>query len=593
MHLHHQDRPGRLASLFRRGPQWTKIDGYRVEAITSEEPVWVRAGSTMLGDIIAPHIRIDGIVHGAAVANSVTITAGGQIWGDIYTAALQIEAGGAIYGWMSSIDAGQYEAIVSQGRVPAQPADKTTAAPPGSSAAAARDLTHMETLTRLRHEASTAKAALAELEHTFEKRLDDVAGETVARVVTLREELARTRSELATAQQQLAALTNNLRDSQTQIEQQTAALTTAETLRDEQTKTLDKLQTAYDSKRTAYDQLDATYRSLNANYLTAQQEIDHLGKKIDSLESALQNNLQHSAEQETALIRWQELAEDYQERIRELESRLENSNVEIEEQSLIVDMLRVQRDQFESEWEQVQEELTLLRERELEPLSKEELVNERKMVDNLRAAKAEIERLQTAVAELAHYEEQVLWYHAELETARAELQEARAAVGKQEIRLANLQAQLDDVQTNAEAQQADFKQLNEQLITQTERIHALEQQLDEEIKKGKADRTTARKSIQKLRLQVEGAEMELEQHLQETAVQGQHLAELQATLVEQDLEREQLRQTAADRGQAIIELKEAARKRVELLETKLATSQAQIQELQAFIERSHRKNRKE
>ncbi len=192
----------------------------------------------MLGDIIAPHIRIDGIVHGAAVANSVTITAGGQIWGDIYTAALQIEAGGAIYGWMSSIDAGQYEAIVSQGRVPAQPADKTTAAPPGSSAAAARDLTHMETLTRLRHEASTAKAALAELEHTFEKRLDDVAGETVARVVTLREELARTRSELATAQQQLAALTNNLRDSQTQIEQQTAALTTAETLRDEQTKTL-------------------------------------------------------------------------------------------------------------------------------------------------------------------------------------------------------------------------------------------------------------------------------------------------------------------------------------------------------------------
>ena len=583
-------QPGKILSLFRRGSQWQKIDGYRVEDLNSEQPVWVTADSTMLGNIIAPEIRIDGMVHGAAVSQSITIVEGGQIWGNLYTASLQIEPGGAVYGWTSSIDEAQFVTIQSLGSLPDN--WSASAVPPaaaGGSDLAAQDPAYMDAFNRLRQEAASAKAARAELEHTFDKRLSEVAGETAARVVSLREELATTRSTLTAVQQRAADLESNLEASRQQVERQTEALATNRALLEQQTEELQKNQESYEAKSAAYDQLYTSYRALDANFIAAQQQIDRLENKIDSLESALQNNLQHSAEQESSLIHWQELAEDYQKQIADLDSKLQSSDYQAVEHSRVIDMLRAQRDQLEEEWQQAQEELLLLRERDTRLLSKEELKKEQSLAEAFEAAQHEIVELKTAVSKLSKYEDQALWYEADLETARVELQETRAALGKQATRLTHLQEELETTRATTAAKDAEIDQLNQRLDKQIQHAHALEQRLNQEAEVKGVDRRTTQKSIQKLQLQLEAAEMELERHLEETSRQGQHLAEIQATLAEREIKIKQLKKTAVARAQTITELTEAARQRVESLEAKLTHSQEQVNELKSFIERKHKK----
>jgi chromosome segregation ATPase len=587
----HHTLSGGIFSIFRRGLRWQKIDGYRVEDLNSEQPVWVTAGSTMLGNIIAPQIKVSGMVNGSVVSQTVTITVQGEIWGDAYTARLNIEPGGTLHGWLNSIDDSQYQQIQEQGSVPENLIPDKSAATGGDAELTGQTAAHRATLDRLRHEAATAKTARAELEHTFEKRLSDVAGETAARVVTLSEQLAATQADLTTAQETVARLESNLSARQDQIEQQTEELTTTRALLEERSAVLTSLQEEYDRQSSAYQQLVTSYKELELNHLAAQQKIDQLNKKIKSTESALQDNLQHSAEQEAALIRWQELAEDYQKQIGELENQLENNGFQIEEQSRVIEMLRAQRDQLEAEWETAQEELDLLRNRDTKPLTREELENERSLAEAYEATQLELARLQTAVSQLSHYEDNVMWYQVDLETARAELQETRAVVGKQETRLATLQEELETAHAEIEAKQQEIDRLNERLEHQTNHAHAQEQKLNEmqaRIEEIEADKTVE-KSQRQLRLQLEAAEMELERHLSETAAQGQHLAEIQSTLVEREIKIKQLKQTAVARAHTITEIKNAARKRIQSLEEQLAASQQKVEELQTFIERRHKK----
>jgi chromosome segregation ATPase len=585
----HYTQSGGIFSIFRRGLRWQKIDGYRLEDLNSEQPVWVTAGSTILGNIIAPQIKVSGMVNGSVVSQTVTITTQGELWGDAYTARLNIEPGGAIYGWLNSIDDSQYRLIQAEGSIPKNLIPDKSAASGSDAELDGQTAAHRATLDRLRHEAASAKTARAELEHTFEKRLSDVAGETAARVVTLSEQLADTRSELKIAQEMVATLESNLSSRQVQIAQQTEELATTRTLLEERSAALSSLQEEHDRQSSTYQQLVTSYKELDLNYLAAQQKIDELNKKIKSTESALQDNLQHSAEQEAALIRWQELAEDYQKQINGLENQLENNGFQIEEQSRVIEMLRERRDQLEADWKTAQEELELLRNRDTRLLTKEELQDERSLAEAYEATQVELARLQTAVTQLSHYEDKVMWYQLDLDTARAELQETRAVVGKQETRLATLQEELETAHATIEAKQQEIDQLNEYLEHQTNHARTLEQKLNEmqaRIEEIETD-DGADKTQNQLQLQLEAAEMELERHLSETATQGQHLAEIQATLVEREITIKQLKQTAVARAHTITEIKSAARKRIQLLEEKLATSQQKIEELQAFIERTH------
>ncbi|MFO7540654.1 MAG: polymer-forming cytoskeletal protein [Chloroflexota bacterium] len=589
----HRSQSGGIFSIFRRGPQWQQIDGYHVEDLNSEQPVWVTAGSTMLGNIIAPQIKVAGMVNGAVVSQAVTIMPQGEIWGDVYTGQLQIEPGGAVYGWISSIDSSQYQQIQEQGSLPDTLSRDTATATAADAEFTPYDPAQIEAFSRLRHEAAAAKTARAELEQTFEKRLSEVAGEATARVVSLREELAAIDTNLTTAQQQLKELKSSLAAHQNQIERQAEELTATRTLLDERNKELKALQQSHDNKNSAYEQLDTAYKELDMNHIAAQQKIDALAKKIDNLEGALQNNLRHSADQEEALIRWQELAEDYQKQIGELETQIEHNKFQVEEQSRVIEMLRGQRDQLETEWQQAQDELDLLRSRETRPLSKDELEHERSLAEAYKTAQVELEQLQTAVSQLSQYEDQVIWYQADLETARAELQETRAVVGKQETRLANLQEKLRTAQTEAKAKQKQTDRLNEQLEQQIRQSHALEQQLNQiqlTVEEKEANKLALEKSQRQFQLQLEAVEMELERHLRETEAQGHHLAEIQTTLIERELKMDQLKKTAVARAQTIVTLKDAARKRVHTLEKQLAQSQEQVNELKLFIERRHKKS---
>jgi chromosome segregation ATPase len=587
-------RSGGLFSLLRRGPQWQEIDGYRVEDLNSEQPVLITAGSTMLGNIIAPQIKVAGMVNGDAVARTVVVTDNGEIWGDVYTAQLHIEPGGIIYGWISSIDAARFQQIQEQGVLPTAPAltEADEADLPGF---ATRDQTEMDAFRRLRNEAANAKAARAELEQTFEKRLSEIAGETTTRVISLREELATTRTDLTTARQKVSELERTLAQHHTQIQRQTEELAATRSLLDERQEELKTLQQSHADKSEAYDQLQRAKEELDGRFLAAQQEIEDLTKKLDNVESAFQANLQHSVDQEESLIRWQELAEDYKKQIGELENKLASSQYQIEENGRIIDMLREQRAQIELEWQTAQDELELLRNRETQPLTAATLQDGRPLLTAYEEATAQVETLQATVAQLKQYEDQVIWYQADLETARSELQETRAVVGKQETRLSQLQENLQAAQAEARHYQEQIEQMQQQfdarLEDQIRHAQAMEQRLNQmqvRIEESQAEKETVKKSLRQYQLQLEATEMELERHLAETQTQGRHLAEIQATLVEREIKMEELKKTTVARNQTILQLKEAAGKRIQNLEHQLALSQKQVQELKAFIERKYK-----
>ena len=318
-----KERDGRFFfRAFGRKQVWLEVSGYQVGDIDVDQPVWVATGSTLVGDVIAPQVRVSGLLTGTIVTQETIVEAGGHVWGDVYTIRLQIEPGGKVHGWISTISEEEYETRRRGEPMAGEAPEESATGEEGEQELAPRDREVLDALHLLQKETAVALAARAELEQSFDQRLSELAGEALARAASLDEALEATREELARLQPQLARLEEKVQTSDEHIASQAKELAVARELLVKRQQELEQLQETSTRQRQTIKQLQAAKRESETSLESAQEEIEQLQERLHNLETALQASLQHTSELEDSLMRWQELAEITDARVRELEAQL-------------------------------------------------------------------------------------------------------------------------------------------------------------------------------------------------------------------------------------------------------------------------------
>ncbi|MBK8988945.1 MAG: polymer-forming cytoskeletal protein [Chloroflexi bacterium] len=606
-------------SFLRRKQAWREISGYQVGNIHETQPVAIAATATVVGNVFAPQLIVAGLLSGTAVSPEVTVQAEGQIWGDIYATRLHVEQGGLIRGWVHTLDDAAYQ-LLNGRHSPIDPLpDDAKAAPNGLKPEhhRLRDNADLDARRWLQMETAVALAARTELEETFDQRLAEIAGEATNQLTITREELKTTRAELTTWQQQAQDKSSQLQQRDTQLERQGRELALAQETLAHTNQELEELREAYAAKEALLKELTLAKVGVDTHLHEALQHVDTLTGRVHNIETALQASLVHSSDQEDALQRWQELAETTEKRAAELEVELATVRQQLEQSKDLNNLLRDQRKQIEDEWvhaqirlEELQKQLeneteasrTLLADsdetirsltslnaqlkEELEPLQnrnailmkqmemaktkffkqEEDMAQLRRQYAELEsawtAAQDELERIRqqptklfsseqlddlkaqlTAVAEKADsYQEQMLWHQANLETSQAALKKSQQLAEQQAAQLAQQQQELE----------------------------RLWQQMQDQRGQEQGELRLTKENLRQKQMQLEASEADLQHHLQETAHQGQRLAEMQSLLIERELQWQQAQQTIAKQQQLIKQMKQVTVEKISSLEAALA-----------------------
>jgi chromosome segregation ATPase len=668
-----------LFSLFRRGEKWKEVPpGYHVGDILSELPVAVLPQAEVVGNIFAPKITIAGFLYGSAAALETTIEAGGQIWGDVYTSRFQIDPGGKFEGWVNRLDEKVYQELAVDGLIPNQaklPAKTSLELPPEAfdTEILARNENQIDLLRRLQVESAAALAARAELEREFEKRLNEVAGESAAKAISLHEELSQLRLELTNLREDRTQTREELRERNAQVERQANEIATTRELLTDQTERFNELQTLYEAKVNEHDQLTQAKTSLESDLRTANNQIDTLKDRIRSIESALQNSLQHSSEQEESLVRWQELAEVTEAKVQKLQAEVDNLTFQAQEHGRVTEMLRAQRKHAEEAWQEAMKELEDLRGKETKQFIPPEILGDleaqikqlqgklalaedkhREYKTRLAHMKSE-QAAQTAIQQAAyeeslakvqqdvqdarqeaqHSRELLLWDKANLESAQVRLEEARGQLETQSAQIAQLEVELQEklatlaeleegftetetvlqakieaveaelaqAQATADSQNAQYLQLQsnyENLQNELERLQNQSHELAAEIAAKEQhlaqaqDQLTGEKQqlkdiLRETRSQLEAQEAEAENYYQQMNAQGQRLAEMQANLIEREIELKKVKTTAEKQAAFIQQMKTLSQERVGSLKEELDRTKKQLKQAVSVIQKQRAK----
>lgn len=520
--------------FWRRGQTWLEIAGYHVEDIHADQPVSIQEGATLVGNVFAPRLVVAGLLTGSAVCREIRVEKSGQVLGDVFTVSLVTIPGGNIHGWISSVDEKDYAALAGNGRLPDENelahSENGSEYPEGQ--LRNRNEAQIEALHHLQTQTAVALAARTELEQDFQRRLTELAGESTNTIASLKQELTELRGELTTKQTQLDEAQEALRHRKSQVERQANELAIARDLMTEQNDELTNLRQQHSQLQNNHSQVQTEKTAVADELETAVSEINTLRDRIHSLEVAHKASLMHTAEQEESLIRWQELAEITEKRANGLEADLQKVKLQIEENDKIIDMQREQRHAAEQELEKTLNELADLREQTKDPLAK---------AKQLTDAEARISTLEAELADAEHaHFERVLWYKAELEASQASADAAQLEAAEQAGKLGQLEESLHAQLATATEWQTAVTETQETLASKEAEWHALHEKLAEES-------MGLQTVIREQKMQLDAHENELNRYLSETNAQGQHLAEIQARLVEREL---QLKQAIAQLKQA-------------------------------------------
>lgn len=308
-----------LRNIFSRQKAALQINAYQVGDVYSTQVVEIGLGATLVGHIVAPVVHVYGLVYGSVLAQETAVYPGGQIWGDVYTAKLNIEPDAGIHGWISTIEAASYTEYAQNLSLP-QPVPPEL---PGDEQIIAPDASEVEQKKILQQSAALALAARAELEESFDKRLNEMVGKVMARNKILTGELETAVSELTALQ---TAYQTNQTDLATRISQQeqlNQEIQIARTLLAERDATIMTLQNNVKAGQLKIETLSQQRQTSENTLKSKQAAYTALLARHESLETALQASLEHTSDLEESLLRWQELAEYSEARAKELE---ENQN---------------------------------------------------------------------------------------------------------------------------------------------------------------------------------------------------------------------------------------------------------------------------
>lgn len=450
---HKQADRGFLARILRLG---LKISGVHNGDLRVDTSVSVPAQSVVIGAIIAPRVEVRGLVRGDIFAREIIVHAGGQVWGDIYTRACQVFLGGHVRGRLNTLDEADFsladmpamflESGDGDGEMPASPSPPT-AIPEAPSP-------QLILIHRLENEAATALAGRAELEQAFEQKLAQKAGDAVAEVFTLRHELQATRADLQTTHQSLQETRLDLAARESELAAETGLRTQLEAdLSRSQAEHAAAAQ-ALNDQQEATDLLRQQKAVLESDWRQTLEELRQMTERAHNLESAMQASLLHSAEQEEALLRWQELAEVTESQAAELQHALQAAQLELEKQTTLAATLREERAELRRQLTQTRAERDALAQAEEAQAAAEAALAELQQL--YARAQGERERLRLERDEMQGQ-------LALQEETFATLTDLRASQKDVTQRYEALRAQRDDLETQLETRQAELAQLRTRL----------------------------------------------------------------------------------------------------------------------------------
>lgn len=525
----------RIFSLRKREQQ---IRGHHTGHIQSNEPVVIEQGAVVKGDVSAPQIRVDGLLNGTAVTYDLTITRSGQIWGDVMVAQLQMEPGSRIQGWISSIAAdaplpNADNVVKATGLLPELPDELADAA------ATSRSQTQKNLLRHLQNLAGEAQADYATLKAQFDKRLSDRAGHAFNKADILSQKLDKTKLELKKIQKELDKTQATLTMRESTIQQQEEEVAEAKTLIDQQDQELKDLTQSYQSLVQQFEGLQAAKNAVDMSLLESLKEIDALHEQIRTLETTLQTSIQRTTEQEDALLHWQELAETTGKQIADLEKDKETLNSQLEESVAITGKLREKNGRLEFELQQALNEIDELQTRIPSATTEEmqfALADAHQRIATLNSL---LDEAKQAVAEA---EEQVIWHKANMKTAQRALEESRAIVVRQTDLLEEMRAEKEAEARTATKWKTAVEEMATRLQEKEKAFQALDTQYTETLAQLEAETRQLKEENRRRKMQIETFEAEVENHLKQMDDQGQRLANIQANLVERELEINQFKQ---------------------------------------------------
>lgn len=598
-------------SLFRRGQQIEvkEITGYSVGDLPADTPVIIAPGATVLGNVLAPEVTVAGLLCGSIVTRRLTIQATGQVWGDVFASSVQMEAGGKIQGWMSHLDEPSYQTWQTNGTLPLSKPQPDEFPIPDDLVEKSLPIRNAAQLTALQHlqiQTATSLAARVELERAFEQRLYEVVGDTTAKLESLLTTLHEAEQSLDNYKRETADLRQRLQSRESQVEQQTNELGMAHELLTKQKEELGQLSQLSEQQTQQIEQLQTAKTNLETRLRETIDQLEAANGRLRSLEVALQTSLQHSADQEQSLLRWQELAEVTETRARKLENELSAAQSQTQQSADMIAMLRDQRNQLEKEWEKTLAELDTLRQKETRPLRAEDLTE---YTDRIYKLETELAQLNQTHQEA---QDQLIWYRANLETSQLELEQTHKLVATHTATIEQLQGDVTTKQALVEQWQAEGQNLAAKLTEQEQQwkklrtnaeemrrqaaseitalrdslrqsrqqLEALKQekeqgqkklqtQLEQTRQQTAAEKKGLQDSLRQTRLQLEASEMEIDYHLKQVETQGKHLADIQATLIEREIQLKQVQKAALEQRDLIKKIQQVTNGRIQALETEL------------------------
>lgn len=534
---------GRFSNFFdivKKKQQWHEVEGYHVGEIRTEFPVNIQSSATVVGNIYAPKIVVKGLLNGSAITKEVRVEERGQIWGDVFTVTLTVADGGKIQGWTSCVDESDYETMLNNTNseenfeftsldIVTEPKQK------GSTGILNRNEAPIETLQLLQAEVAAALSARAELERDFDHRLKETYGESANTISTLKEQVTSLRTELTGQKKQLDQTEETLRRTKEQADRQANELSGTYDLLSKQNRELGDFRETYKELETDFATLLAEKEELDETLADTLQQVDTLTARVSNLDAAHRASLQHSAEQEDSLLRWQELAEITEKKSKEIAAELEKLQYQMEERGGTIKLLRQQRLELEEELEKTIAELDELRERNTSPIEPPPgLADADKKIADL---EAELEAIELK------YGEKILWHKAEVETAQKALDSLQEDMNTVKAELATAHkensqksALITQLQEDTKAQQDKITAL-ETAVSQNE--SNLEQQAEAMNKKYttlESEKKNLQVTVRETKVQLDAYEVEIERYQEMTQKQGTHLAEIQSTLVERELQ---------------------------------------------------------
>jgi DNA repair exonuclease SbcCD ATPase subunit len=368
---------------------------------------------------------------------------------------------------------------------------------------------------------------------------------------------------------QLAEMEARLRERTEQVETLTGELERVHGLLAEREALLQIQLNEESTQKAAIESLQVANETLETELYTTQSKLEQLEAGQHNLEAALAASIQHTAEQQDALLRWQELAESADECVTGLEKQVAFLQQALHDCNDQREHLHQELDQTSQGLAQAQAQLEVLN-------------HHQETVNQLAEAREQITRLEERVGEDA---EALARYKTSLANSQTALLRLERKLGEHAAALETTQSSLASKELTIARSQAVFERLAATLRLKDQSKKRLQVQLNQLAGQAREERALWYKTLKRNEQQLAVTEAELDRFWQGYRAQSQRMAEVQKAL----LAREQELATATSRmkqqAQLIHQMRLVASGRIKELETARNQVEQQIRDLQLVVER--------